>query len=146
MSEQRPRPDANHCFVCGPDNPLGLRISYRMDGAICRAQFVPGPFHGGYQDLTHGGIIYSVLDDVMANWLFLQGARGHTARVEIRYREPVALGEPLLLEGRMLRRKGRFVVMHGTARRASDLALVAEAEGTFMIVEAAQTLSGGGDS
>ena len=27
----------------------------------------------GFQDTTHGGIIFSLLDDVMANWLFLKG-------------------------------------------------------------------------
>lgn len=143
MSEQRLRSDANHCFVCGPGNPIGLRLPFRLEDGVCRAEFVPGPNHGGYQNLTHGGIIYSVLDDVMANWLFLQGTRGHTAKVEIRYREPLPLGEPLLLEGRLVKRKGRVVIMQGTARRASDLALVAEAEGSFMIVDEGQRLVSG---
>jgi acyl-coenzyme A thioesterase PaaI-like protein len=134
MTVERARPDANECFVCGPDNPLGLRLSFRMDGEVCRAEFVPGPFHGGYDDMTHGGIIYSVLDDVMANWLFLQGTRAHTARCEIRYREPLAIGEKVLLEGRLQKRKGRLAMLQATARRASDLAIVAEAEGSFLVV------------
>jgi acyl-coenzyme A thioesterase PaaI-like protein len=134
MTAERARPDANECFVCGPDNPLGLRLSFRMDGEVCRAEFVPGPFHGGYDDMTHGGIIYSVLDDVMANWLFLQGTRAHTARCEIRYREPLAIGEKVLLEGRLQKRKGRLAMLQATARRASDLAIVAEAEGSFLVV------------
>lgn len=134
MTEPRGRADANQCFVCGPDNPLGLRLVFRMDGDICRAEYVPGAFHGGYENMTHGGIIYSALDDVMANWLFLQGIRGHTARCEIRYREPVELGEKLLLEGRLVKRKGRLAMLSGTAKRASDNTLVAEAEGTFMVV------------
>ena len=134
MTEPRGRPDANHCFVCGPDNPLGLRLVFRMDGEVCRAEFTPGSFHCGYESLVHGGIIYSALDDVMANWLFLQGIRGHTARCEIRYREPLELGDQLLLEGRLVRRKGRLAMMAGTATRASDNVLVAEAEGTFMVV------------
>jgi acyl-coenzyme A thioesterase PaaI-like protein len=141
VTEQRRRPDANHCFVCGPDNPFGLRLAFRMDGDVCRSEFLPGPFHGGYQELTHGGIIYSVLDDVMANWLFLQGARGHTAKCEIRYREPLQLGEQLLLEGRLVKRKGRVVMMRGIARRANDLALIAEAEGSFVIVDGIERLS-----
>ena len=135
MTEPRGRPDANHCFVCGPDNPLGLRLAFRMDGDVCRAEFTPGPFHCGYENLVHGGIVYSALDDVMANWLFLQGIRGHTARCEIRYREPVELGDVLLLEGRLVRRKGRLVMLTGTATRASDNLVVAETEGTFMVVE-----------
>jgi acyl-coenzyme A thioesterase PaaI-like protein len=134
MTEQRGQPEANHCFVCGPDNPLGLRLCFRMDGDLCRAEFNPGPFHCGYENLVHGGIIYSALDDVMANWLFLQGIRGHTARCEIRYREPVELGDELLLEGRLIKRKGRLVILAGAATRASDNTVVAEAEGTFMVV------------
>lgn len=134
MTEPRGRADANQCFVCGPDNPLGLRLVFRMDGDICRAEFVPGSFHGGYENMTHGGIIYSALDDVMANWLFLQGIRGHTARCEIRYREPAELGEKLLLQGRLVKRKGRLAMLSATAKRASDNTLVAEAEGTFMVV------------
>ena len=137
------RSDANKCFVCGPGNPIGLRLSFSMDGEICRAEFTPGPLHCGYDQLVHGGIIFSALDDVMANWLFLQGIRGHTARCEIRYREPVALGDTLLLEGRLLRRKGRLAVLSGTATRASDQALVTEAEGTFMIVAENDRQSGG---
>jgi acyl-coenzyme A thioesterase PaaI-like protein len=134
MSEPPGRTDANQCFVCGPDNPLGLRLAFRMDGDVCRAEYRPGPFHGGYRELTHGGVIYSVLDDAMANWHFLQGVRAHTARCEIRYREPVALGETLLLEGREVGRKGRLSFMTAVARRASDLAVVAEADGRFMVV------------
>jgi len=134
MSEPRGRADANRCFVCGPDNPLGLRLPFRMEGEVCRADFTPGPFHCGYDQLVHGGIIFSALDDVMANWLFLQGVRGHTARCEIRFREPVELGDELRLAGRLVRRKGKLALMAGTATRATDGALVAEAEGTFMIV------------
>jgi acyl-coenzyme A thioesterase PaaI-like protein len=135
MSEPLLRSDANQCFVCGPDNPLGLRLRFRMDREVCRAEFMPGPFHCGYENLVHGGIVYSALDDVMANWLFLQGIRGHTARCEIRYREPVQLGDALLLEGRLLRRKGRLAMLSGVATRGSDHAVVAEAQGTFMVVE-----------
>jgi acyl-coenzyme A thioesterase PaaI-like protein len=71
----------------------------------------------------------------MANWLFLSGLRAHTARCEIRYREPVELGDALRLEGRLVRRKGRLALMAGVAIRAGDRAVVAETEGTFMVVE-----------
>jgi acyl-coenzyme A thioesterase PaaI-like protein len=134
MNESRGRPDANACFVCGPDNPLGLRLEFRMEGEVCRAEFTPGPFHCGYDRLVHGGILYSALDDVMANWLFLRGERAHTARCEIRYREPCELGDRLALEGRLLKRKGRLAILTGRAIRTGDNVLVAETDGTFMVV------------
>ena len=134
MNERRGRPDANQCFVCGPDNPEGLRLQFRMDDGVCRANFVPGPFHCGYDSQTHGGILFSALDDVMANWLFLQGIRAHTAKCEIRFRQPVSTGTELALEGRLVKRKGRLAVLEGKAIRVGDGRTVAEAQATFMIV------------
>ena len=137
MTNERGRPDANNCFVCGPANPVGLQIDFRMDGDLCRATFTPGPDHVGFEAQVHGGIVYAALDDVMANWLFLQGVRGHTAKCEIRYRKPVALGTRLNLEGQLVKRKGALAVMSGKAIRDNDGVTVADAQGSFMIVEQA---------
>ena len=65
MGNERARPDANNCFVCGPTNPVGLQIDFRMDGDVCRAAFTPGENHVGWENMLHGGIMYSALDDVM---------------------------------------------------------------------------------
>lgn len=135
MTDARGRPDADGCFVCGPENPIGLKIAFRLDGDVCRAEFTPQSVHQGYDGVTHGGIVFSVLDDVMANWLFLQGIRAYSARSEIRYRDPLPVGTPLLIEGRLKKKKGRFVVLEGKAIRAEDGRAVAEAESTFHVVE-----------
>ena len=124
------RPDANRCFVCGPGNPIGLRLRFHIDAEdVCRAEFTPGPDHGGYDQLT-----YSALDDVMANWMFLKGVRAHTARCEIRYRQPLAIGTRVLLEGRLLRRKGKVAFLEGRMTKADDGSLVAETEASFVVV------------
>ena len=135
MTEDRGRADANHCFVCGPTNPYGLQIAYRMEGDICLASFTPGKNYAGYDQMTHGDILFSALDDVMANWHFLQGARAHTAKCEIRYRQPVVIGTEIRLEGRLVKRKGPLAIMTGVATRASDDAVVADAQGSFMVVK-----------
>lgn len=135
MTDDRGRSDANNCFVCGPANPIGLQIEFHMDQGICRASFCPGEHHIGYENMAHGGIIYSALDDVMANWLFLQGVRGHTAKCEIRYRQPVAVGTQIDLEGRMVKRKGPLAMLEGIATRATDNEVIADAKASFMIVD-----------
>jgi acyl-coenzyme A thioesterase PaaI-like protein len=109
-----------------------LHLEFRIDGDVCRAEFTPGDAHMGYQGLTHGGIIFSLLDDVMANWLWLQGERCFTARADIRYREPLPVGTPVRIEGRLLKRKGRLVQLEGRVVRRADGVTVAEAGGTFM--------------
>jgi acyl-coenzyme A thioesterase PaaI-like protein len=129
----RGRPDANNCFVCGPDNPVGLRIAFHLDDqSVCHGTFTPSENHQGFDGVTHGGILFSALDDVMANWLFLQGIRGYTARCDVRYRAPLPVGVAASLEGRCVKQKGRLVVLQGKALRADDGSLVAEAEATFI--------------
>ena len=124
---------ANRCFVCGPGNPAGLNIRFRLEGGVCRAEFTPLDIHVGYDGVTHGGILFSLLDDVMANTIFLGGERCYTARAEVRYREALPVGVPVRLEGRLRRRKGRLAVCDGKVLRREDDATIAEATGSFMI-------------
>ncbi len=128
---------ANKCFVCGPDNPIGLHLDFRLENGACVSEFTPGENHEGYPGVIHGGMIYSALDDVMANWLYLRGTRAYTARCEIRYRHPVREGEKLLLAGRQTARKRKLAKMEGTATRASDGKVVATATATFVVLDEA---------
>lgn len=125
--------EANKCFVCGPGNPTGLNVTFRLDGEVCRAEFVPGDAYMGYDGVTHGGILFSLLDDVMANLLYLQGEVCFTAKAEVRYRQPLPIGAAIRLEGRLVKRKGRMAVIDGMAIRDDDNSVVAQATGTFMI-------------
>lgn len=128
-----PRYEDNNCFVCGPDNPVGLRIPFRMERDVCIGEFVPGENHVGWDNVVHGGIIFSALDDVMANWLFLQDLMGHTARCETRFRKQLRVGTAVRLEGRQLERRGRMAVMKGEMYRISDDTLLAECEARFIL-------------
>lgn len=125
--------DANQCFVCGHANPMGLGVTFRLEGDVCKAEFTPQPQHMGYDNVTHGGIVFSLLDDVMANWIWLRGEQCFTARADIRYRAELPIGTPVLLEGRCLKRKGRLAQMEGKVLRADNGSIVAEASGAFMV-------------
>jgi acyl-coenzyme A thioesterase PaaI-like protein len=135
------RNDAANCFVCGPENAQGLQLKFVMDNDVCRSRCMPPAHMVGYDDLVHGGLLFTVLDDTMANWLFLKGVRAHTARCEIRYRQPVHLGTELLLESRVVRMKGRTVMLEAKASRAADGVVVAETTATFMVADGADLLA-----
>ena len=130
--DMRARTDADHCFVCGPKNPIGLRIPFVFDNGVCRGEFVPNSDHAGFDGVTHGGIIFSVLDDLMANWLYLQNGRGFTAKCDIRFRDPLPVGEKIAVECHLKRRKGRLLQLESKAL-GDDGRVVAEAEASFMI-------------
>lgn len=133
MSEQDSVEAATRCFACGPDNPIGLRIRFSIDAeGRCNGTFTPGENHVGYRNTVHGGIIYSALDDVMANVLYLQDRKAHTARCEIRYRQALEIGQTIQLSGWIATERRRMVVLKSEARLASDQTLIADCEASFM--------------
>lgn len=133
------RSDANNCFVCGPENPIGLKLEFYLDeNDVCRATFTPGENHCGYDTVTHGGIIFSALDDVMANWLYLKGLTAFTAKCEIRYRDALPVGTEVRLEGHCIRQKARLTLMKGLLIRNDIDEVVVEAEASFMTSVASQ--------
>lgn len=132
----RARRDADRCFVCGPANPLGLQVAFRLEDGACVGRFTPGVHHAGFDGVTHGGIVFSLLDDAMGNWLFLQGARGVTARCEIRYRQPLPVGTEVQARCRLKQRKGRLAMLEAELVRIDDGSIVAQAEAGFMVEDA----------
>jgi acyl-coenzyme A thioesterase PaaI-like protein len=107
-------------------------VKFRIEDGVCRGEFTPGANHVGYDKVTHGGLIFSLLDDVMANWLWLQGVQCFTAKADIRYRAPLPVGISVRLEGRCEKRKGRLAVMRGEVIRVDTAEIVAQASGSFM--------------
>ena len=124
---------ANNCFVCGIDNPIGLKVEFSLLDDVCIGSFTPQMQHAGYDNLTHGGILFSLLDDVMANWAWLQGKKCFTAKADIRYRQELPIGTEVLLEGRCTKLRGRLAQMEGVITRKDDRSIVAESTGSFMM-------------
>lgn len=128
------RSDANRCFVCGPGNPIGLKLAFRLEDDICHSEFTPGEDHCGYDNVTHGGIVFSALDDVMANWLFLKGFKAFTAKCDIRYRDTLPVGVKVRLEGHCIKQKARLTQMKGLMIRRDTNEVVAETDAAFMMI------------
>ncbi len=124
--------DATMCFACGPDNPIGLKINFSLNDGIVTAEFTANENHVGYENTVHGGIVYSALDDVMANVLYLQSIKAHTAKCEIRYRQALEVGKQVLLKGWIENERRRLVVLKGEMRLASNNSVIADAEASFM--------------
>ena len=120
------------CFVCGPDNRAGVQARFTLGPGPdeVRAEFVAAPHHRGYPDRIHGGILASVLDETLGRAVALHGHWTFTARLDVRFRQPVPLGARVEVVGRLVRDRGRFVQAEGEARLA-DGRVVAEATGLF---------------
>ena len=133
MSEVESIEAAPMCFACGTDNPIGLQIDFTVVGDRCTAEFTPTENHVGFENTVHGGIIFSCLDDVMANVLYRQNRKAHTAKCEIRYRQALQVGQTVKLSGWIESERRRLIVLKSEIRIKDDDSLVAEADASFMI-------------
>ncbi len=135
MNSERLSLNSNHCFVCGQANPAGLQIRFRIQGDLCIGHFVPNETLSGYKGMIHGGILYAILDDAMANWLFLQGEQVTTGRAEIRYRNPLPVSTPVVIEAWQTGRRNRLIQMAGHILLADSRKPIAEAKGSFFALQ-----------
>ena len=97
----------HHCFACGTDNPIGLNMQfYRNDDMVC-SDIVLERNHEGWENMAHGGIISTLLDEVMS-WTVMVFKRTFlvTRKMDIKYIKPVPLGIPLTVRGRILNETG----------------------------------------
>jgi len=83
-------PHTRACFVCGEANPLGLRMRFQTDGQVVRAEFEPCPHHVGFKHTIHGGIISTVLDEIMVWACAVQTKQfGFCAELTVRFLQPL---------------------------------------------------------
>ncbi len=133
----RTGPENDHnCFGCGRLNDHGLQLDLlpNPSGDGMMAAFVPPLRTEGYTGLVHGGIITTVLDEVMAWSLYRHGIWAVTGQLATRYRKPITLGERTTATGYIVRVRRRAIEMRGEIRRDMDNALLAEATATFIRV------------
>ena len=102
------------CFVCGEDNPNGLRLRSRIEGDRVVLDHVARESDLGYRHLVHGGISMTLLDEVMTWAAILTLKRACVAaELTVRLKEPVALGQSLRVEGWIASGKSRITLAEG---------------------------------
>ena len=127
--------DTNHCFGCGRDNPIGLKLDMKMEGDHCAAYFTPKAEHESYGDRMHGGLTSTLLDEVMGDYVFrIAGKPAYTARLEIRFRSAIRIGETVKVEGWPEVHRGRLFIMKGKITHA-DGTPAAEAKAEMMLAK-----------
>lgn len=93
----------HHCFACGTDNPIGLNMQfYRLGDMVC-SDITLQRNHEGWEGMAHGGIISTLLDEVMS-WTVLYFKRTFlvTRKMDTKYIKPVPLGTLLTARGKIL--------------------------------------------
>jgi len=127
--------DDGYCFVCGPNNPIGLKLDFSLDGKVMTTEFIPRKEHQGYMDIVHGGIISTLLDEIMVKLAIELGMPAVTAQMDIRLRKAARVGNRLTLSAEILEDTSKLLLTHAKAV-TDDGEVVAEATGKLVRVNA----------
>ena len=134
----KPNPE-NICFGCGGANARGMLLTFEQDDAAqrIRGNFRLGAEYQGGPGFIHGGIIATVLDEVMGKVCRFREVRAVTAELSIEYLKPVPVDADLVVEGYELEMKGRNLFLVGDIRDVSGKVL-ARGKGRFVIISPKQ--------
>jgi uncharacterized protein (TIGR00369 family) len=120
------------CFVCGRENPIGLHMHFYADqDGLVYADFVARAEHQGFPGVMHGGLVTSLLDELIGRTAIVSDIWCMTVKLEVRFRKPVPIGAPLKLKGEIVKISGRLLEGRGEIR-SEDGTLLAEAHGTYL--------------
>lgn len=130
--------DLNMCFGCGDNNPVGLKLKFSWDGKKVRARFTPDDCHQGWPGITHGGVVFAVMDEAMGYVTYYLGLECVTAKFEARIRGTNPVGQPLVVEAFVTRESKRLLLV-GATLMAADGTVMAEATGTMYVTGRRET-------
>jgi beta-phosphoglucomutase family hydrolase len=120
-----------YCFGCGEDNPIGLKLRPVYDGEKVVVRFTPREQHQGWYNVTHGGIIFSILDEITAYSVLCAGYYfGVTAKSSIRFKHVSPTDATLVASAWVTKATSRLVETRGRLE-LEDGTVVAEVEATF---------------
>jgi len=126
------------CFACGELNTHGIHLRLHADPAGCWTELALESRFQGWEEVVHGGIVCTLLDEVMAWSVIAQGTWGLTARMGVDFKRPVLVGHPIRAEGRVVDANRRVFHTAGSIRDLETGETLATGEATFVAVPAAR--------
>lgn len=102
-----------YCFACGKDNPNGLYMEFTDEGEYYVSHWRPQPHHQGWHRILHGGLVSTLLDEVMTWRLVSRGIKAVTAEMTVRLKAPTPLDQELTIRARVVSQRRNIYVVEG---------------------------------
>jgi len=124
--------EPHHCFACGELNERGLHLDLHTDATGCWTELTLDPAFQGWEDVAHGGILCTILDEVMAWAVIGRDTWGVTARMTVEFKQPARVGRPLRAEGLVAETSRRLFRTTGRILDRETGQVLATGEGTYV--------------
>ncbi len=132
------QPNSSHCFACGMDNPIGLKLQFYQTAADeVTAEFTAPEQYQGYPGVLHGGVTATILDEAVGRaYMGIDPLNSNfmvTGVLTVKYKKKVPVGKPLKIVGRQGKRM-RWTAESKAYIYAEDGTLLAEASAILVDV------------
>ena len=136
----RELPHTTSCFVCGETNPAGLNLRFETDGKTVRTTFTPAAEHIGFRGVTHGGILATVLDEIMV-WACAVATRrfAFCAELTTRYHRNATPGAELTVTSELTENRRNRIFTAEAEIHDQNGDLIASATGKYRPIVNAMT-------
>ena len=127
----------NYCFVCGKDNPRGFRIKVCYFEAELAAETelaIPREYQG-WAEVIHGGILATLLDEMMAHAVWRFAGPGLTLGMEVRFHAPLKPDETIKVRGVLNTPNGKRRQAAAEIVRIADGKKIASGQSRFLLIE-----------
>ena len=121
----------HNCFACGTLNTHGLQLELHAGGERCWTEITLDRRFEGWDGIAHGGIVCTLLDEVMAWALVDHDHWGVTARMAVEFKRSVPIGRPIRAEGWVTGVRRRLVDAEGVVIDPQTGQVLARAEATY---------------
>ena len=85
-------------FVIGSKNPRGINLKTKVQNNMVIADYTFLPEHVGPPNITHGGVLSAICDDVMGLVCFCLNRISMTINLNVNYLQPVYLGKQYFIK------------------------------------------------
>ena len=128
----------HNCFACGTLNTTGMGLALHVEPGRSWTELALDTRFEGWEGVAHGGILCTLLDEVMAWALVGEDNWGVTARMNVDFRRPVEVGVPIRAEGWIIRSRRRLVDTAGRIVDPASGVELATATGVYVAADTAR--------
>ena len=130
--------EPHNCFACGTLNATGMGLVLHVERGRSWVELALEPRFQGWDGIAHGGILCTILDEVMAWALVGEDNWGLTARLSVDFKRPIQVGQAIRADGWITRSRRRVVDTAAEIRDVGTGSILVTANGVYVAADEAR--------
>ena len=127
--------DNNNCFVCGTKNKIGLKLkfTYVKNSDLAKSEVIFPDHFQGWANIVHGGLVSTVLDEIMIKTAEIRGLKCVTAEINIKFKKPALTKTKYILKAKIKEIKRKIIFTEASIQDLDNITIATANAKLFII-------------